>query len=527
MKQMLTQIKDRLPGGAGQLASLGSVARFFAALLVLTLVARGTSGAAMPTVKTAAPRTAALTESFTAAGTVAVQAGTPFRLPAGLLVTEVCVEPGAQVTAGAPLAKVDTQQLDLAVRQAQAELKQMQVSYAQGMEPAKADDYSVRQSQDRLAEAYADSEAVWEEGEESVRKAQDKLDAARRALADARAEAPQPPPATPAPETATPTPAETPAPTATPEPEDSPEPFPTPSPAPTLDPWQAYEQARAAWEARLATAENAVAAAEAALEGAKQAAEAANEAALDRAESAEQTRDSTQHSYEQALESAQKAAAASQAAAGVTAAGIAAKQAELDRLLALQQSGGAVLAPCSGTVTALALVPGGDTPSVGGLLAGVGTDSVFTFTLPRAQAAWAKAGMPVTVTQGSRTLETTLRTVGPADADGAVQASVRLPADGGWQAGGASARLTAALGTWPLCLPAAAVRAESGGSFVYKVEAQDTVLGRRNVLVRVPVNVEERGGEMAAVSGALAGGDAVVVSADRPLSAGARVRLAG
>ncbi len=507
-------IKEYLPGGAGQLASLADAARFFAALLVLTLVARGTGGAAMPRVETTAPRAAALTESFTAAGTVAVQAGKPFRLPAGLLVTEVCVEPGAQVAAGSTLARVDTQQLDLAVRQAQAELKQMQVSYAQGMEPAKADDYGVRQSQDRLTEAYADSRAVWDKGEENVRRAQAKLDDARRALEAARADTPPPPPAAPAPatpETATPE-------TVTPE---------AVTPESAADLWQAYEQARAAWEARVAAAEGEAAAAEAALEAAQQAAEAANEAALDRAESAEQTRDSALHSYEQALESAQKTAAANQAAAGVTAAGIAAKQAELERLLTLQQNGGAVLAPCSGTVTALALAPGGSTPAVGGLLAGLGTDSVLTFTLAKAQAAWARPGMPVTVTQGDRTLETTLRSVGPADADGAVQAAVTLPADGGWQAGGATVRLTAARGTWPLCLPAAAIHTESSGSFVYKVEEQDTVLGRRNVLVRVPVNVEERGGALAAVSGALAGGDAVVVSADRPLSAGARVRLAG
>ena len=304
--RMPAAIKEYLPGGAGQLASLGHAARFFGALLVLTLAARGTAGAAMPKVTTAAPHAAKLTESIEASGTVAVQTGKPLQLPAGLLVTEVCVETGAQVAAGMPLACVDSEQLALAIRQAEAELAQMRLGYAQGMEPAKADDYAVRQAQERLTEAYADSKEIWNEGEESVRKAQQDLEAARDAL------------------------------------------------APQQD----------------AAADSRVAAAEAALEQAQKSAEAANKAAHDMALNAERERNSAIHSYEQALESAQKAAAASHAAAGVTAAGIAAKEAELARLRALEQSGGAVLAPYSGTVTALDLVPGGATPAVGGLLAG-------------------------------------------------------------------------------------------------------------------------------------------------------------
>lgn len=512
--RMPAAIKESLPGGAGQLASLGHAARFFGALLVLTLAARGTAGAAMPKVSTAAPHTAALTETIDAAGTVAVQAGKPLQLPAGLLVAEVCVEAGAQVAAGVPLARVDTEQLALAIRQAEAELARMRVSYAQGMEPAEADDYAVRQSQERLTEAYADSEEIWDEGEESVRRAQEDLNAAREALDAARADPPQPPakPApAPTPETASPE-------TSTPE-----------TAGPTAEElyaqqYAAYEQARSAYDSRVAAAEAGLAAAEAALEQAKKNAETANEAAHDRALSIERERNSAIHSYEQALEAAQKAAAANQAAAGVTAAGIAAKEAELARLRALEQSGGAVLAPYSGTVTALDLAPGGATPAVGGLLAGLDTDAVLTFTLPKAQAEWVKAGMPVTVRQGQRTLETTVHSVGVPAEDGSVQAAVTLPADGGWQAGGASIRLTVNLGAYPLCLPAAAVRSDGSGSFVYKIETKDTVLGQQNVLVRIPVNVEASGDGMAAVSGALASTDAVVTGADRPLAAGARVR---
>lgn len=491
MEHLFAKIKEYLPGGARQLASLGHAARFFAALLVLTLVARGTAGAAMPRVETASPRAATLTRTVNASGTVAVPEGQPFELPAGLLVTEVCVQAGERVAAGTPLLRVDAQQLALAVTRAQAELRQMQVSYAQGMEPAKADDYGVQMSQRRLQEAYAGSEDIWNKGEQAVQMAEEKLDAARVALAAAQADRPQPP-ATP--ETAT---AET----------------------------AGTDTAQSEWEARVAAAQSEVQAAEAAFEAAKANAEAANEAALDRAASAEQERDSALHSYEQALEAAQKAAAADQAAAGVTAAGIEAKKAELARLQALQDSGGAFLAPYDGTVTRLDVRVGSAAPAVGGLLTAAGTASTLTFPLGRDDAALVKVGTAVTVRQGSRTLDAAIERLSLPGEDGTVQASLTLNAAGGWQPGAAQVELKAELGSCNACLPIAAIRADAGGSFVYKVEEQDTVLGRQSVLVRIPVSTGQSGDTLTAVSGAVSPQDVIVVGADRPLSTGARVRL--
>ena len=94
----------------------GNIARFFAVLLVLTLVARGTAGATMPVVTVQAPSSGSVSQSIEATGTVGYTGGTPFTLPAGLLVTGVPVQQGQQVTAGDVLATFDEAELGRARR---------------------------------------------------------------------------------------------------------------------------------------------------------------------------------------------------------------------------------------------------------------------------------------------------------------------------------------------------------------------------------------------------------------------------
>lgn len=70
---------------------LGWIARFFALLLVLTLLARGTAGVTMPTVIVQKPASGSVTKSVRTTGTVSLAGGTPFTEPTGLLVLSVPV----------------------------------------------------------------------------------------------------------------------------------------------------------------------------------------------------------------------------------------------------------------------------------------------------------------------------------------------------------------------------------------------------------------------------------------------------
>ena len=72
------------PRQAGRLAAVG---KFFAAMLVLTLAARGLAGASMPVVTLTGATSGSITQTRTVAGSLSVQGGAPLTLPEGLLVT--------------------------------------------------------------------------------------------------------------------------------------------------------------------------------------------------------------------------------------------------------------------------------------------------------------------------------------------------------------------------------------------------------------------------------------------------------
>ena len=91
---------------------LGWIVRFFALLLVLTLLARGTAGAAMASVTVQRPSSGNVTKSVRTTATVSFAGGTPFTVPAGLLVMAVPVQAGQTVKAGDTLAVFDAAEVD-------------------------------------------------------------------------------------------------------------------------------------------------------------------------------------------------------------------------------------------------------------------------------------------------------------------------------------------------------------------------------------------------------------------------------
>ena len=176
-----------------QAKRLGAVGKFFAAMLVLTLVARAIAGAGMPQVTLTQAAAGSITQSATAAGSIAVQGSAPLQVPAGLLVTEVAVTPGQTVQAGQVIARFDADALALALAAKQAELAQMQTTAARLTDPETADDFTLQQAQQQLLRAYAATEKTWQQGEDAVAKARAERDAAQSALAALQNQ----PPATP------------------------------------------------------------------------------------------------------------------------------------------------------------------------------------------------------------------------------------------------------------------------------------------------------------------------------------------
>lgn len=114
--------------------------------------------------------------------TVSFAGGTPFTVPAGLLVMAVPVQAGQTVKAGDTLAVFDAAEVDRAVNAKRAALQQARTQAAQQTAGDTADPYAAQLAQQQLERAYEETHRIYADGEESVSRAQTKRDEAAAAL---------------------------------------------------------------------------------------------------------------------------------------------------------------------------------------------------------------------------------------------------------------------------------------------------------------------------------------------------------
>ena len=79
--------------------------------------------------------------------------------------------------------------------------------------------------------------------------------------------------------------------------------------------------------------------------------------------------------------------------------------------------------------------------------------------------------------------------------------------------------------TYQNCLPLTALRSDSGGDHVFVLRRHSSVLGTEWVIARVDITVKERDSQMMYVDGALTYSDQVVISSNKIISEGDRVRI--
>lgn len=450
---------------------LGWIVRFFALLLVLTLIARGTAGATMPVVTVQKPSSGSVAKSVRTTGTVSLSGGTPFTVPTGLLVLTVPVQVGQTVRAGDALAIFDKDEVDRAVNAKRAALQQARTQATQQAKGDTADSYAAQQAQAQLERAYEETHKTYTDGEESVARAQQKRDEAAGALQKARN-----------------------------------------ADLPEDEKQTNIEAAQAALDA-----------AEEALYSAQKSAEAANDAALSAAQSAEDSRNAALHALEKDEEATAKQNTLDRAASAVTAAEADTLQAELNALLTIQQAGAILPAPTAGTLTELNLQPGQTTPAVGGMLA---ENADFTLEVPlrEDEAKLVSVGTVLEVSQSKASGTAAVASLSTPDNDGSVTAKATL-GSGNWTAGAAAITATTQGEKQPCIVPATAVHQSNTGYYVLAIEEKSTILGTQNVVLSLPVTVIETGDTTAAVSGTVDNTTQVIVNSTRAVQAGDRVKI--
>lgn len=162
-----------------QSRALGNVVKFFLFLLLCTLIARGTSGAAMARVALCRPSQQTMVRSLYASGTVEALGQTQIPVAEGLTVSQVLAAPGEAVTQGQPLAAFDPEALEITVAQKTARRQQLQVQLETLREAQPVSDRQVVAAKRMLERAETERDTR----EEALKSVEADLEAAREILA--------------------------------------------------------------------------------------------------------------------------------------------------------------------------------------------------------------------------------------------------------------------------------------------------------------------------------------------------------
>lgn len=159
-----------------------------AAAATAALVGASACGAApaAPELRTAVVARGGVTQTVAVSGSVNATGQVRLNFKTGGRLAELYVAPGQQVTAGQPLAKLDTTDLALALNQAQASVTSAQASYERTIAGASAEDLAIaRQSVDNAQKSLAETQKTTQNdvvtAQQSLSKAQTNYVAAKNA----------------------------------------------------------------------------------------------------------------------------------------------------------------------------------------------------------------------------------------------------------------------------------------------------------------------------------------------------------
>ncbi len=205
----------------------------------------------------------------------------------------------------------------------------------------------------------------------------------------------------------------------------------------------------------------------------------------------------------------------------------------LRTLEALQEAGGEITAPVDGVVTECAIRTGGKTSDTAALLlADLSKGTRFSGSVTEEQSQYIAVGDTVTLKALSSNKEyrdLTVATLSPQEgSEGGYQVTVQMTGNGLPLGAGARLRAVRKSGSYRCCVPLSALHVDAQNRpYVLVAEEVNTVLGTEVQARAVSVTVLEKNGISAALEeGDLHSDQQIIVSSDRPVEGGSRVRVA-
>ena len=204
---------------------------------------------------------------------------------------------------------------------------------------------------------------------------------------------------------------------------------------------------------------------------------------------------------------------------------------QLEKLERLLEADGRICAPSDGLITEIAVNIGertADTPAV--RMADLAKGYRFTAELTKEQETYIGAGDEVTLTDSRRNhLEQLAVESVAADGEneGVYEISVPLPDDTLELGAAAVLDYSSPSQTYAICVPLAALHLdERNQPYVLTYDEQDSVLGKELRARKVSVNILDQNESYAALAdGSISSQDEVIVSADKAVDDGSRIRL--
>ena len=565
-----------------------AVALFFAAMIVFTLLSRVVYQRGTAVVKTAAPKPGTISHTVRLTGKTEENQVLAVTTVAGLRVGSVAVHEGQQVEQGQVLFTLDMGYLEEAIVRQEQEMRKQQLtvqdawsqnaasqSQKNNQQAQAQENYNtaVTQAQTQLARAERDLErakkalegfqngqdqgkaeeqalmAAVDQAEQACANAQNALDQLHRQMEEeirqAQEEAMRPKPVeTQPPETTAPAVPEGTTETGESQPLEN---LPQMAAATPQELEAIAQEIRNRYQGQILEAQRQVEAAQAVLKQAKQELDAFRQEQLAppkseeelkaAVEQAQEARDdalaaleNAKITYGRAIESA-NLPDGSNHSAQIGQITYDQMQLQLEKLEALRQAGGEILAPVDGIVTSTQVQTGqmtADTTAM--LLADMSQGSRFTGQVSQEQCPYIGVGDPVTLraTGNGKEYRDLSVTTFTQQEDGTGRITVQLPA--GSLPLGASAQLQATRKSqgYGCCVPLTALHLDAKNQpYVLVAEPVDTVLGRQMQARKVNVTVLEKNETTAALAeGAVGAQDQVIVSADRAVDALSRIRVA-
>ena len=204
---------------------------------------------------------------------------------------------------------------------------------------------------------------------------------------------------------------------------------------------------------------------------------------------------------------------------------------QLEQLERLLEADGRICAPSDGLITEIAVNIGertADTPAV--RMADLTKGYRFTAELTKEQETYIGAGDEVTLTDSRRNQleQLTVESVAAdGENEGVYEISVPLPDDTLELGAAAVLDYSSPSQTYAICVPLAALHLdERNQPYVLTYDEQDSVLGKELRARKVSVNILDQNESYAALAdGSISSQDEVIVSADKAVDDGSRIRL--